>query len=52
MQHSVLGSVQAYGLPLDKKILPQYLSENYNYECHSIGKWNLGHHKVIACRLG
>ena len=41
LQHSVIIAGQRLGLPLEYKILPQYLNE-MGYESHAIGKWHLG----------
>ena len=45
MHEGILGGRSPYGLPLEKKILPQYLKEAHNYSTHVIGKWHLGHHR-------
>ena len=37
MQHEVIGGATPYGLPLDKKILPQFLKD-LGYATHIVGK--------------
>ncbi|XP_034476156.1 arylsulfatase B [Drosophila innubila] len=44
MQHTVLYAAEPRGLPLDLKILPQYLND-LGYTSHIAGKWHLGHWK-------
>ena len=39
----VLWADMPYGLPLDIKILPEYLND-LGYKSHLVGKWHLGHH--------
>ena len=41
MQNRVLGPGEPYGLPLDVKILPEYLKDD-GYINYAIGKWHLG----------
>ncbi|XP_077515238.1 arylsulfatase B-like [Amblyomma americanum] len=41
MQGLAVDVAEPWGLPLDIRILPQYLSD-LGYESHLIGKWNLG----------
>ncbi|KMY93299.1 arylsulfatase B [Drosophila simulans] len=45
MQHTVLYAAEPRGLPLEEKILPQYLNE-LGYTSHIAGKWHLGHWKL------
>lgn len=41
MQHKVIYGEEPRGLPLQYKILPQYLND-LGYESHIAGKWHLG----------
>eukprot|EP00612_Vaucheria_litorea_P003543 CAMPEP_0171460752 /NCGR_PEP_ID=MMETSP0945-20130129/5498_1 /TAXON_ID=109269 /ORGANISM="Vaucheria litorea, Strain CCMP2940" /LENGTH=532 /DNA_ID=CAMNT_0011987009 /DNA_START=318 /DNA_END=1916 /DNA_ORIENTATION=+ len=45
MQASVIFATETWGLPLEFKILPQYLND-FNYQSFAVGKWNLGHSRV------
>ncbi|XP_047351352.1 arylsulfatase J isoform X2 [Vespa velutina] len=44
MQHGVLKGAEPRGLPLNEKILPEYL-QDLGYSTHIIGKWHLGFYK-------
>ncbi|KAH9370118.1 hypothetical protein HPB48_015127 [Haemaphysalis longicornis] len=44
MQHFVNQGAEPSGLPLDVKLMPQYLKE-LGYESHLVGKWHLGYFK-------
>ena len=41
MQFYVIVAGQRLGLPLEYKILPEYLND-LGYESHAVGKWHLG----------
>lgn len=41
MQHFVIVQDEPWGLPLDKKIMPEYFREA-GYETYMVGKWHLG----------
>ncbi|CAG2105018.1 unnamed protein product, partial [Medioppia subpectinata] len=41
-QNSIIHNKSPYGLPLDRKIWPQYLKQRYNYSTHIVGKWHQG----------
>ncbi|KAJ2950343.1 hypothetical protein O0L34_g8574 [Tuta absoluta] len=43
MQHGVLYGMEARGLPLTEKLLPQHLRA-LGYRTHLVGKWHLGSH--------
>ncbi|CAG2112485.1 unnamed protein product, partial [Medioppia subpectinata] len=42
LQTGIIRSESPTGLPLDRKIWPQYLKERYNYATHIVGKWHQG----------
>lgn len=44
MQNYVIVSDEAWGLPLDEKLMPEYFKDA-GYETHLIGKWHLGFYK-------
>ncbi|XP_014485072.1 PREDICTED: arylsulfatase J [Dinoponera quadriceps] len=44
MQHNVLKGAEPRGLPLDEKLLPEYLRD-LGYSTHIVGKWHLGFYK-------
>ena len=43
LQHSVIGASEPFGVPLDIKLIPNYLKE-LGYATHAIGKWHLGNY--------
>ncbi|XP_063698187.1 arylsulfatase B-like [Culicoides brevitarsis] len=44
LQHWVIDADEPWGLPLDRKIMPQYFAD-VGYETYMAGKWHLGFHK-------
>ncbi len=44
MQEGAIRANEPRGLPLEFRILPQYLSP-LGYFTHAVGKWHLGHHR-------
>ncbi|EFN75189.1 arylsulfatase B isoform X2 [Harpegnathos saltator] len=45
MQHEAIFPSEPRGLPLEEKLLPQYLKD-MNYVTHIVGKWHLGYYKM------
>lgn len=44
MQEGVIAASEPYGLPLQHRIMPQYLKK-LNYSTHLVGKWHQGFFK-------
>lgn len=44
MQHIVILEPEPWGLPLQERLLPEYLGD-LGYRTHAIGKWHLGYHR-------
>lgn len=42
LQHNVILGDTADGLPLNEKLLPEYMKE-LGYSTHLVGKWHVGH---------
>lgn len=45
MQHDVIYAPQPWGLPLEDRLLPQYLRSE-GYVTRAMGKWHLGFYKA------
>ena len=43
MQHSMISGNVMWGLPLQYKLMPEYLKDTAGYRTHMVGKWHLGH---------
>ncbi|XP_070505136.1 arylsulfatase B [Chironomus tepperi] len=50
MQHTVLFGAEPRGLPLNEKLLPEYLKP-LGYSNHIVGKWHLGSYKKVYLPL-
>lgn len=44
MQHYVIVQDEPWGLPLDRKLMPEYFKDA-GYETYMVGKWHLGFHE-------